>query len=67
MPRLSAPWAEGIPVIKIETDYSDSDRGQLKTRIETFVEMLKASKVSKASKATPLAKEDGIKASVSGS
>ena len=59
--------AEGIPVIKIETDYSDSDRGQLKTRIETFVEMLKASKVSKASKATPLAKEDGIKASVSGS
>ncbi|MFB3766523.1 MAG: double-cubane-cluster-containing anaerobic reductase [Methanotrichaceae archaeon] len=40
--------AEGIPVIKIETDYSDSDRGQLKTRIETFVEMLKASKSSKA-------------------
>ena len=40
--------AEGIPVIKIETDYSDSDRGQLKTRIETFVDMLKASKASKA-------------------
>ena len=34
----------GIPVIKIETDYSDSDKGQLKTRIETFVEMLRAAK-----------------------
>jgi benzoyl-CoA reductase/2-hydroxyglutaryl-CoA dehydratase subunit BcrC/BadD/HgdB len=37
--------AEGIPVIKIETDYSDSDSGQLKTRIETFVEMIRSSKV----------------------
>lgn len=59
--------AEGIPVIKIETDYSDSDRGQLKTRIETFVEMLKASRVSKASKAVSVTKEGGVKASVSGS
>jgi len=40
----------GIPVIKIETDYSDSDKGQLKTRIETFVEMLRASKASKRSR-----------------
>ena len=39
--------AEGIPVIKIETDYSDSDSGQLKTRIETFVEMIQSSKVSR--------------------
>jgi benzoyl-CoA reductase/2-hydroxyglutaryl-CoA dehydratase subunit BcrC/BadD/HgdB len=36
---------EGIPVIKIETDYSQSDMGQLKTRLETFIEILKASKV----------------------
>ncbi len=36
--------AEGIPVIKIETDYSQSDTGQLKTRLETFIEILKASK-----------------------
>ncbi len=35
--------AEGIPVIKIKTNYSDSDMGQLKTRIETFVEMLRSS------------------------
>lgn len=40
----------GIPVIKIETDYSDSDKGQLKSRIETFVEMLRASKASKRSR-----------------
>ncbi len=35
---------EGIPVIKIETDYSQSDIGQLKTRLETFIEILKSSK-----------------------
>jgi benzoyl-CoA reductase/2-hydroxyglutaryl-CoA dehydratase subunit BcrC/BadD/HgdB len=39
---------EGIPVIKIETDYSQSDTGQLKTRLETFIEILKSSKASKA-------------------
>lgn len=64
--------AEGIPVIKIETDYSESDRGQLKTRIETFVEMLRALKASKSSKASRAAKaalaseEAGIKAGISG-
>lgn len=31
---------EGIPVIGIETDYTDSDSEQLKTRIGAFVEML---------------------------
>ncbi|SNQ61014.1 conserved hypothetical protein [Candidatus Methanoperedens nitroreducens] len=36
---------EGIPVIKIETDYSQSDTGQLKTRLEAFIEILRASKV----------------------
>ncbi len=30
----------GIPVLGIETDYTDSDAEQLKTRIEAFIEML---------------------------
>ncbi len=30
----------GIPVLGIETDYTDSDAQQLRTRIEAFVEML---------------------------
>jgi benzoyl-CoA reductase/2-hydroxyglutaryl-CoA dehydratase subunit BcrC/BadD/HgdB len=32
---------EGIPLLKIETGYDQEDAGQLKTRIEAFVEMLK--------------------------
>jgi benzoyl-CoA reductase/2-hydroxyglutaryl-CoA dehydratase subunit BcrC/BadD/HgdB len=32
--------AEGIPVLSLETDYEDSDAGQLRTRVEAFVEML---------------------------
>jgi len=32
---------EGIPLLRIETDYSDEDTGQLKTRIEAFLEMIK--------------------------
>ncbi|MFO7596590.1 MAG: double-cubane-cluster-containing anaerobic reductase [Desulfocurvibacter africanus] len=31
----------GIPMLSIETDYSMEDVGQLKTRVEAFVEMLK--------------------------
>lgn len=31
---------KGIPVIKIETDYSQEDIGQLKTRVEAFLEMV---------------------------
>ena len=31
---------EGIPVLEIETDYSQEDTGQIKTRVEAFVEML---------------------------
>ncbi len=30
----------GIPVLKIETDYSQEDVGQIKTRVEAFLEML---------------------------
>ncbi|NQT74367.1 MAG: 2-hydroxyacyl-CoA dehydratase [Chloroflexi bacterium] len=36
---------ENIPVMRLETDYSQEDTGQLKTRIETFVEMVKRSVV----------------------
>jgi benzoyl-CoA reductase/2-hydroxyglutaryl-CoA dehydratase subunit BcrC/BadD/HgdB len=32
---------EGIPLLRVETDYSDEDAGQLKTRIEAFLEMIK--------------------------
>jgi benzoyl-CoA reductase/2-hydroxyglutaryl-CoA dehydratase subunit BcrC/BadD/HgdB len=32
---------EGIPLLRIETDYSDEDAGQLKNRIEAFLEMIK--------------------------
>ena len=31
----------GIPTLRLETDYSQEDSGQLKTRIEAFVERLK--------------------------
>jgi benzoyl-CoA reductase/2-hydroxyglutaryl-CoA dehydratase subunit BcrC/BadD/HgdB len=31
----------GIPTLRLETDYSQEDAGQLKTRIEAFVELLK--------------------------
>lgn len=31
----------GIPVMRIESDYSDEDAGQLKTRIDAFLEMIK--------------------------
>ncbi|MDV2989861.1 MAG: double-cubane-cluster-containing anaerobic reductase [Dehalogenimonas sp.] len=30
----------GIPLLRVETDYSDEDAGQLKTRIDAFLEML---------------------------
>ena len=32
---------EGIPAIRIETDYSQQDVGQLKTRIQAFIERIK--------------------------
>jgi len=33
---------EGIPVLRIETDYSQEDIGQLRTRVEAFIESLSA-------------------------
>jgi len=32
---------EGIPVLRLETDYSQEDSGQLRTRVEAFLELLK--------------------------
>jgi benzoyl-CoA reductase/2-hydroxyglutaryl-CoA dehydratase subunit BcrC/BadD/HgdB len=32
---------EGIPLLRIETDYSDEDAGQLRTRIDAFLEMIR--------------------------
>jgi len=34
--------AEGVPMLFIESDYSPDDMGQLSTRIEAFIESLKA-------------------------
>ena len=31
----------GIPLLRIETDYTDEDTGQLKTRVEAFLEMIR--------------------------
>ena len=31
---------EGIPLLRIETDYTDEDIGQLRTRIDAFLEMI---------------------------
>jgi len=41
MPVEKALEKEGIPVLRLETDYSMEDVGQLKTRIEAFVEQLR--------------------------
>ena len=31
----------GIPLLRVETDYSDEDAGQLRTRVEAFLEMVR--------------------------
>lgn len=33
---------EGIPLLRIETDYSDEDTGQIRTRVEAFLEMIRS-------------------------
>ena len=43
----SALKNEGIPNIKIETDYSDEDVGQLKTRLEAFLEGIESKNAKK--------------------
>jgi benzoyl-CoA reductase/2-hydroxyglutaryl-CoA dehydratase subunit BcrC/BadD/HgdB len=37
---INALQSRGIPVLEISSDYSSSDVGQLKTRVEAFVEVL---------------------------
>jgi benzoyl-CoA reductase/2-hydroxyglutaryl-CoA dehydratase subunit BcrC/BadD/HgdB len=32
---------EGIPTLRIDTDYSQEDVGQIQTRVEAFVERLR--------------------------
>jgi len=41
-PRSSAPAVSGLklPVLMIEDDYSTSTIGQLRTRIQAFLEMI---------------------------
>ena len=41
IPVEKALEEKNIPCLRIETDYSMEDVGQLKTRVEAFVEMLK--------------------------
>jgi benzoyl-CoA reductase/2-hydroxyglutaryl-CoA dehydratase subunit BcrC/BadD/HgdB len=33
--------AKDIPTLRIDTDYSMEDMGQLKTRVEAFIELIK--------------------------
>jgi benzoyl-CoA reductase/2-hydroxyglutaryl-CoA dehydratase subunit BcrC/BadD/HgdB len=41
IPVEKALMAKHIPVLRLETDYSNEDAGQIRTRVEAFVEMLK--------------------------
>ena len=41
IPVAKALEDKNIPTLRIETDYSMEDVGQLKTRVEAFIEMLK--------------------------
>ncbi|WP_218070328.1 double-cubane-cluster-containing anaerobic reductase [Desulfuribacillus alkaliarsenatis] len=36
----------GIPLLRVEADYSDDDSGQLKTRVEAFLELLEDKKTN---------------------
>lgn len=41
IPMAEALKTNGIPTLRIETDYSMEDVGQLRTRVEAFIEMLR--------------------------
>ncbi len=47
----------GIPVLEISSDYSVSDIGQLKTRVEAFVEVLQGQRDERRSQPATTAKE----------
>jgi benzoyl-CoA reductase/2-hydroxyglutaryl-CoA dehydratase subunit BcrC/BadD/HgdB len=38
--------AAGLPFLRIETDYSMEDAGQLKTRVEAFIEIIRQGRAS---------------------
>lgn len=40
--------SKGIPLLHIETDFTPADEGQIRTRIEAFLEMIRESKIEKA-------------------
>lgn len=40
LPVEQALKAQGLPALRLETDYSQEDAGQLQTRVEAFLEML---------------------------
>lgn len=40
MPIEKALEQKGIPCLRLETDYSMEDIGQLKTRVEAFIEQI---------------------------
>jgi benzoyl-CoA reductase/2-hydroxyglutaryl-CoA dehydratase subunit BcrC/BadD/HgdB len=33
---------KGVPLLRIETEYSEEDAGQIRTRIEAFIEMMES-------------------------
>lgn len=41
-PMLSSLEEEEMPTLRIDTDYSQEDVGQIRTRVEAFVERMKA-------------------------
>ncbi len=43
---ISQYQKQGLPVLEISSDYSESDHGQLKTRIEAFIEVLNERKLT---------------------
>jgi len=47
MPAEAELEKAGIPTLRLETDYSQEDAGQLKTRIEAFVERVHRSEISR--------------------
>jgi len=41
-PVLTSLESASIPTLRIDTDYSQEDVGQIRTRVEAFVERLRA-------------------------
>jgi benzoyl-CoA reductase/2-hydroxyglutaryl-CoA dehydratase subunit BcrC/BadD/HgdB len=50
--------ARGFPVLDVSSDYSQSDHGQLKTRLEAFIEVLRERKKSR--QGVPKSRREGV-------